>query len=158
MGSNYIYDSTAGQGTYVYVIDTGVYIQHSQFGGAASWGFNAVDSDNTDGAGHGTHVAGIIRGTINGVAKNTNIVAVKVLSANGSGTTSGVIAGVNYVVQNVASTGRTGRAVANMSLGGAFSAALNSAVNNAYAAGILFTVAAGNDNVRSHRNCKGKTD
>jgi len=146
-GTNYIYDTSAGAGVFAYVVDTGIYLGHSNFGGRATWGYNAVDSSNTDGNGHGTHVAGTIGSTTYGVAKSVSLIAVKVLDAAGSGSTSGVIAGVNWVTSDVRSKGRSGRAVANMSLGGSYSSALNAAVNSAFEGGVFFAVAAGNSNV-----------
>ncbi|KAH8144906.1 uncharacterized protein LAJ45_11112 [Morchella importuna] len=149
-GSNYIYDSSAGSGVYAYVVDTGVLTTHNDFGGRAVWGYNAVSgSSNTDANGHGTHVAGTIAGTTYGIAKKATIIAVKVLGDDGSGTNAGVIAGINWVASNAQSNGRTTKSVANMSLGGSYSAAVNSAVNNAVAAGITFAVAAGNDNANA---------
>jgi subtilisin family serine protease len=85
--TSYVYDSSAGAGTCAYVIDTGIYTAHSQFGGRATFLYNAVDSSNTDGNGHGTHVAGTIGSNTYGVAKKTNLYAVKVLDASGSGST-----------------------------------------------------------------------
>ena len=83
-----MYDTSAGAGTCAYVIDTGIYTAHSQFGGRATFLYNAVgDGQNTDGNGHGTHVAGTIGSTTYGVAKKTKLYAVKVLGADGSGTT-----------------------------------------------------------------------
>jgi subtilisin family serine protease len=147
--SDYIYDSSAGSGVYAYVIDTGIYIDHTEFGGRASWGANFVDSDDTDGHGHGTHVSGTIASSTYGIAKSAHLIAVKVLDASGSGSNSGVIAGIQWAAKDVKSKGRAGKAVANMSLGGSFSSSVNSAVNNAAAAGLFFAVAAGNDNVSS---------
>jgi serine protease len=136
---NYNYD---GSGVTAYVVDTGV-SAHSDFGGRQSHGWDFVDNDAdaTDCHGHGTHVAGTIGGAAYGVAKNANIVGIRVLDCQGSGTNSGVIAGVDWITQNA-----TGPSVANMSLGGGASQALDNAVSNAVAAGITFVVAAGNDN------------
>lgn len=145
--TTYIYDSTAGQNTWSYIIDTGINTAHTQFGGRATQGYSAISGETAaDGNGHGTHVAGTVGGSTYGVAKNTNLVAVKVLGNSGSGSNSGVIAGINWVVSNAQSTGRVGRAIANMSLGGGFSSATNNAVTAAVAAGIPFVVAAGNSN------------
>lgn len=143
----YQYDSTAGAGTYAYVIDTGILTTHVDFEGRASWGYNAVPgSTNTDKAGHGTHVAGTIGSKTYGVAKKTKLIAVKVLGDNGSGSTSGVINGVNWAVNNAKSKGWIKKSVANLSLGGGKSEALNAAVANAVRAGLTVVVAAGNDN------------
>jgi subtilisin family serine protease len=138
----YVYsDDFDGSGVTSYIIDTGVYIQHNEFEGRATWGYNAVDRDDTDGNGHGTHCAGTVGGKTYGMAKKANIVGVKVLSASGSGSTAGVIDGIDWVAKNFKkpSTG-------NMSLGGGKSAAMNAAVNAASNAGVIMVVAAGNDN------------
>ncbi|NBM17201.1 S8 family peptidase [Streptomyces sp. GC420] len=141
LSGTYTYPDTAGSGVTIYVIDTGVRISHSDFGGRASNGYDAVDGDNVaqDGNGHGTHVASTAAGTTYGVAKKASIVAVRVLDNNGSGTTSGVIAGINWVTQNA-----TKPAVANMSLGGSASTSLDTAVANSIASGVTYAVAAGN--------------
>ncbi|CAH9064428.1 hypothetical protein PSECIP111951_03128 [Pseudoalteromonas holothuriae] len=137
---HYDYD---GSGVTAYVIDTGVLISHNEFGNRASHGYDFIDNDSdaTDCNGHGTHVAGTIGGSLYGVAKNVNVVGVRVLSCSGSGSNSGVIAGINWVKNNA-----SGPSVANMSLGGGASQATDDAVNNAVASGISFVVAAGNDN------------
>ncbi|RXF01206.1 S8 family peptidase [Pseudoalteromonas sp. PS5] len=142
LNSNYHYDFD-GTGVTAYVIDTGVRISHNDFGNRATHGYDFVDNDNdaTDCNGHGTHVAGTIGGGEYGVAKNVNIVGVRVLGCNGSGSYSGVIAGIDWVKNNA-----SGPSVANMSLGGGASQAVDDAVNNAVAAGVSFVVAAGNDN------------
>jgi len=128
-----------------YIVDTGVYVEHEDFGGRAVFGFKAESSwSNTDGNGHGTHVASTTGGTTYGVAKDVKIVAVKVLSDSGSGSTAGVIAGVDYVTGDHKK--KSGRSVANLSLGGGFSSALNAACDGAVTAGVFMAVAAGNDN------------
>ncbi|KFZ10386.1 hypothetical protein V502_08151 [Pseudogymnoascus sp. VKM F-4520 (FW-2644)] len=141
-GSNsYVYDGTAGEGSTVYVVDTGIYIEHEEFEGRATWGKNFIEgSEDTDENGHGTHCAGTIAGASYGVASKAKLVAVKVLDAEGSGSNSGVIGGIDFV-------GQTGdsKSVLSMSLGGSFSAALNSAVESTIAAGVTVVVAAGND-------------
>ncbi|KAJ3200622.1 subtilisin-like serine protease, partial [Dinochytrium kinnereticum] len=105
--TGYTYPNAAGTGVNVYVIDTGVQISHPDFGGRASIGASfSSDNNNIDGNGHGTHVAGTVAGTTYGVAKRANIVAVKVLSASGSGTNSDVIAGINWVATNGPRSGR----------------------------------------------------
>lgn len=120
-----------------------------QFGGRATFLANyAGDGSNTDGNGHGTHVAGTIGGTTYGVAKQTRLYAVKVLDASGSGTNSGVIAGMNYVATDAQTRSCPNGAVANMSLGGSYSAAVNSAVASLTSAGVFLAVAAGNDNAK----------
>ncbi|MCT7353595.1 S8 family peptidase [Streptomyces sp. 15-116A] len=140
--SKYSYPDQAGEGVTAYVIDTGVRVTHKDFEGRAKHGFDAIDNDDTadDGNGHGTHVAATIAGAAHGVAKKANIVAVRVLDDNGSGTTEQVIAGIDWVTKN-----HKGPSVANMSLGGAADPALDAAVSKAIASGVTFAVAAGNE-------------
>ncbi len=141
---NYI---SMGAGVTAYIIDTGILIGHNEFGGRASSGFDAVDGGDADDCnGHGTHVAGTVGGTMYGVAKGVNLVAVRVLNCSGSGSNSGVIAGINWVT----SDHQPGApAVANMSLGGGFSSALNAAVTASIADGVTYAVAAGNSNANA---------
>ncbi|KAL2134484.1 hypothetical protein VTI74DRAFT_11667 [Chaetomium olivicolor] len=148
-GTSYVYDSTAGEGTCAYIIDTGIYVEHSQFAGRAAFLANFIDTSNTDGNGHGTHVAGTVGGSTFGVAKNTQLFAVKVLSAGGAGTLSGVIAGIDFVASDARNRTAAGQCprgvVANMSLGSRKSNAVNAAVRAAVnEAGVFFAVAAGN--------------
>ncbi|WP_406446615.1 S8 family peptidase [Streptomyces sp. NBC_01613] len=142
LSGTYTYPDTAGSGVTVYVIDTGVRITHTQISGRASYGYDAVDGDTTasDGNGHGTHVATTIAGTTYGVAKKADIVAVRVLDNSGSGTTAGVIDGIEWVTEN-----HTSPAVANMSLGGTASNSLDTAVANSISSGVTYAVAAGNN-------------
>jgi subtilisin family serine protease len=142
LSGSYTYTRT-GAGVNVYVIDTGIRRTHSQFGGRALVGFDAInDGRNTsDCNGHGTHVAGTIGGSTYGVAKGVRLFAVRVLRCNGSGSTSGVIAGVDWVTSH-----RATPAVANMSLGGGVSTALDTAVRNSIAGGVTYAIAAGNAN------------
>ncbi|MFE9650994.1 S8 family peptidase [Streptomyces sp. NPDC006365] len=146
LSRTYTYPNTAGSGASVYVIDTGVRITHRQVVGRAVYGYDAVDRDNVaaDGNGHGTHVATTVAGTTYGAAKATRIVAVRVLDNSGAGTIAGVIAGVDWVTSH-----RVGPAVANMSLGGGASTALDTAVSNSIASGVTYAVAAGNSNVNA---------
>jgi serine protease len=147
LNQQFIYDSRAGTGVDVFIVDTGLLITHTQFGGRASAVFNAITNEaNNDLNGHGTHVGGTVAGTTYGVAKGATLKAVKVLSGSGSGTTAGVISGVNYVTNNKVASRRS---VANMSLGGGASATLDSAVANSVTAGVIFAVAAGNDNANA---------
>ncbi|MCX5560469.1 S8 family peptidase [Streptomyces sp. NBC_00038] len=146
LNSSYTYPDSAGTGVTAYIIDTGVRITHSTFGGRATYGYDAVDNDNTaqDGNGHGTHVAGTVAGSAYGVAKNAKIVGVRVLDNAGSGTTAGVVAGIDWVTQNAVKP-----AVANMSLGGGVDTALDTAVRNSIASGVTYAVAAGNSNANA---------
>ncbi|WP_375295914.1 S8 family serine peptidase [Saccharothrix sp.] len=143
LDSSYTYPNTASN-VRAYIIDTGIRTTHSDFGGRATWGTNTVDSNNTDCNGHGTHVAGTVGGTAYGVAKEVKLIAVKVLNCQGSGTTSGVVNGVNWVTQNAVKP-----AVANMSLGGGADTALDNAVRNSISAGITYAVASGNSNANA---------
>ncbi|MFF2811243.1 S8 family peptidase [Streptomyces sp. NPDC058000] len=138
----YNYPDSAGDGVTAYVIDTGIHISHKDFGGRASYGFNAIDNSNKaeDDNGHGTHVSGTIAGTAYGVAKKAKLVAVKVLDGQGSGTTEQVVAGIDWVTKN-----HKGPSVANMSLGGGVDEALDAAVKKAIDSGVTFGVAAGNE-------------
>ncbi|KAG9071644.1 hypothetical protein KI688_005857 [Linnemannia hyalina] len=136
----YYYNDLAGQGVTAYIIDTGILTTHTDFGGRAVMGANFVaGSPNTDDNGHGTHLAGVIGGTIYGVAKKVKLVGVKVLDAQGSGTTSGVIAGMDYVATNAIA----GKTVVNMSLGGGTSTAINAAAQRLYAKNAPLFAAAG---------------
>lgn len=141
--NSYTYNQT-GAGVTAYVIDTGIRISHTQFGGRATSGTDTIDGGSADDCnGHGTHVAGSIGGSTYGVAKSVQLVAVRVLNCQGSGTTSGVIAGIDWVTSNH----QAGHpAVANMSLGGGASTALDNAVNNSITDGVTYAVAAGNGN------------
>ncbi len=137
----YNYDGT---GVNAYILDTGIDFAHQDFGGRAVLGTD-VFSDGQNGAdchGHGTHVSGTTGGSTYGVAKNVALYAVRVLDCSGSGTTSGVIAGIDWVTAN-----HTKPAVANMSLGGGASSSLDLAVQNSIAAGVSYAVAAGNGNI-----------
>ncbi|KPH98883.1 Aqualysin 1 [Actinobacteria bacterium OK074] len=146
LSGTYTYPDTAGSGVTAYVIDTGVRITHTQISGRASYGYDAVDGDTTasDGNGHGTHVATTIAGSTYGVAKKATIVAVRVLDDSGSGTTAGVIAGIDWVTAN-----HTTPSVANMSLGGSASSTLDTAVANSIASGVTYAVAAGNSSANA---------
>ncbi|HVL91254.1 MAG TPA: S8 family serine peptidase [Actinomycetota bacterium] len=142
---NGTYTSNAtGSDVRVYVIDTGIRAAHTDFGGRASVGADMVgDGQNgNDCNGHGTHVAGTAAGTTFGVAKQAKIIGVRVLGCTGNGSTSGVIAGVDWVTAN-----RVLPAVANMSLGGGASNALDAAVRSSIASGVSYALAAGNGNL-----------
>ena len=138
----YQYDNT-GEGVDLYILDTGILLDHEDFEGRVVDAFSAIDDGRggDDCQGHGTHVAGTAGGTEWGVAKGATLHAVRVLGCNGSGTTSGVIAGIDYVTENA-----DGPSVANMSLGGGSSQALDDAVARSVEAGVTYVVAAGNSN------------
>ena len=138
LSTTYTYTATASNVT-AYIIDTGIKYTHGDFGGRARFGYDAVGSGGVDCNGHGTHVAGTVGGTTYGVAKQVRLVGVRVLNCSGSGTTAGVIAGVNWVTQNAVRP-----AVANMSLGGGASSTLDSAVANSISSGVTYALAAGN--------------
>ncbi|MCA1631318.1 MAG: S8 family peptidase [Acidobacteria bacterium] len=141
LDGNYNYTPT-GAGVHAYVIDTGIRTTHTQFGGRATKVFDSINDGQAgnDCNGHGTHVAGTVGGSTYGVAKNVSLHAVRVLDCAGSGTDSTVISGVDWVTAN-----RVSPAVANMSLGGGASSALDTAVQNSINAGVTYAVAAGND-------------
>jgi subtilisin family serine protease len=143
LSGTYSYNNT-GAGVTVYIIDTGLRFTHSEFGSRASSGVDKIDGGAADDCnGHGTHVGATVAGSTYGVAKQASLVAVRVLDCNGSGPTSGVIAGVDWVSGNH----QAGQpAVANMSLGGGGSNALDTAVRNSIADGVSYAVAAGNGN------------
>ncbi|MQT02303.1 S8 family peptidase [Streptomyces jumonjinensis] len=143
LSTTYTYNAT-GAGVNAYIIDTGIRTAHTDLGGRASVGTDTVGGgqNGQDCNGHGTHVAGTVGGTTWGVAKNVNLIAVRVLNCQGSGTNAGVIAGVDWVTANARKP-----AVANMSLGGGANATLDSAVQRSIAAGISYAVAAGNGDI-----------
>jgi subtilisin family serine protease len=139
LNSSYTYPND-GTGVTAYIVDTGINLTSSDFTGRILTGTDFIDGGAPDDCnGHGTHVAGTVGGTKYGVAKNVKIVSVRVLNCSGSGSTSGVIAGVDWVTANAIKP-----AVANMSLGGGVSATLNAAVARAVSSGVTFAVAAGN--------------
>jgi subtilisin family serine protease len=143
LSTTFSYNNT-GLGVNAYIIDTGIRLTHSQFVGRVSTGYDAVTAGGNanDCNGHGTHVAGTVGGTTHGVAKGANLIAVRVLDCAGSGTTAGVIAGVDWVANN-----HVKPAVGNMSLGGGASTTLDNAVANAISQGVTMAVAAGNGNM-----------
>lgn len=143
LNGTYVYNFT-GSGVRVYIIDTGIRTTHTQFGGRASVSYDAFGGNGQDCNGHGTHVAGTVGGSTYGVAKSVSLRAVRVLNCSGSGSTSGVIAGVNWVTAN-----HVKPAAANMSLGGGASSSLDTAVQNSINAGVTYAVAAGNSNTNA---------
>ncbi|USX11662.1 S8 family peptidase [Oxalobacteraceae bacterium OTU3CAMAD1] len=139
----YSYAAT-GLGVQIYVLDTGVRAAHADFGGRVRAGYTAIADGNgtNDCHGHGTHVAATAAGAKYGIAKAASVVPVRVLGCNGSGTMSGVLAGLDWVAVNAVRP-----AVVNMSLGGGLSYTLDRAVANVVSRGISVAVAAGNSNV-----------
>jgi len=141
----YPYPTSAGSNVDAYIIDTGILTTHQDFEGRAIIGKNFVNGEtDEDCNGHGTHVAGTVGGAVYGVAKNVNLIAVKVLGCTGSGTNAGVIGGIDWVAAQASNSKNP--SLANMSLGGGKSTALNNAVAAAVRAGVTMVVAAGNDN------------
>jgi aqualysin 1 len=142
LDTKYAYNSV-GSGVHAYIIDTGIRATHAEFSGRATLDYSAIADGKgaNDCHGHGTHVAGTVGGATWGVAKEVSLHAVRVLDCGGSGTYDGVIAGVDWVTAN-----HIKPAVANMSLGGGASQAVDDAVTASVAAGVVYAVAAGNDN------------
>jgi subtilisin family serine protease len=145
LNGSYSYSAT-GSGVRAYVVDTGILASHTDFGGRVTAGYTAVNDGKgtSDCNGHGTHVAGTVGAATWGIAKGVTLVPVRVLDCNGSGTMSGVIAGVDWVAKNGQRPG-----VLNLSLGGGASSSLDTAVANTVAAGYTVVVAAGNDNANA---------
>ncbi|KXH28596.1 alkaline serine protease Alp1 [Colletotrichum nymphaeae SA-01] len=149
--TEYAYDSSAGEGTTAYVFDTGIRTSHSEFEGRASFGINGVTGStvspgsNSDTDGHGTHVAATIVGKTYGVAKKAKVIDIKVFDGS-TGSTSAILTGLNWAVNDITTKGAQGKSVLNMSLSAKNVSALDNAVLAAYNQGILTVVAAGNDN------------
>ncbi|KAG8906669.1 subtilisin-like serine protease [Tulasnella sp. 403] len=139
------YPDIAGVGVDIYVVDTGINLAHTAFEGRAIWGYSAPGLPTTDDNGHGTHCAGIAAGNIYGVARNSRLIAVKVLNSGGSGAWSDVIGGVDYVVGRYKATTIRTPSIITMSLGGAKYQPMNDAVAAAVTAGVHTVVAAGNN-------------
>ena len=141
MDGSYMY-ANKGEGVSVYILDTGIRGTHVDFGGRVLGGYTGISDGRgtSDCNGHGTHVAGTVGGATYGVAKAVSLYSVRVLDCSGSGSYSGIIAGVDWVTKN-----RVLPAVANLSLGGSKSSTLNSAIQNSIAAGVVYAVAAGNN-------------
>ncbi|HEV7596213.1 MAG TPA: S8 family serine peptidase [Gemmatimonadaceae bacterium] len=144
LSTTYVYDAD-GTGVTVYIIDTGINFTHNEYNGRAFTGIDEVTSGGTaaDCNGHGSHVSGTVAGTTYGVAKNAKLVAVRVLDCSGSGSTAGVIAGIDWVTAQK-NANKSVPSAANMSLGGSLSTTLNQAVENSVAAGVVYAIAAGN--------------
>jgi len=144
LSRSFTYFASAGEGVTAYVIDTGVYVDHDELRGRATFGVTFITGEgNDDGNGHGTHVAGTIGGTTYGIAKKVTVVAVKVLSAGGSGSWAGVTSGINWVTADHIAKGRKA-SVANMSLGGGQTPTVDEAVEQSVAEGVVHAIAAGN--------------
>ncbi|WP_420080759.1 S8 family peptidase [Streptomyces sp. JL4002] len=151
LDGSYTY-ATKAEGVTVYVLDTGINTGHREFGGRARNGYNAVRTEGSrDCNGHGTHVAGTVGGETYGVAKGVSLVAVKVADCRGSGRVSGMVKGLDWMIKDAGRNPAT-PAVANLSMGGSRSRALDAAVRRAVASGITFTAAAGNGGKDA---CKG---
>jgi subtilisin family serine protease len=140
LSGSYTY-SRNGAGVRVYIIDSGIRTSHSDFGGRAAAVFDAFGGNGQDCNGHGTHVAGTVGGSKYGVAKGVTLRSVRVLDCNGSGSWSGIIAGINWVANN-----HIKPAVANLSIQGGYNASVNTAVTNMINRGVFAAVAAGNAN------------
>jgi subtilisin family serine protease len=139
LSATYTYNTTASN-VRAYIIDTGIRTTHADFGGRATSGFDAIDGGTAEDCnGHGTHVAGTVGGTAHGVAKGVQLIAVRVLSCEGSGTTAQVVAGIDWVTANSITP-----AVANMSLGGGADTVLDDAVRRSIGDGVTYAIAAGN--------------
>ncbi|KAH6604384.1 subtilisin-like protease pr1a [Trichoderma cornu-damae] len=149
--TTYVYDDSAGEGTCAYVIDTGVDATHPEFEGRATLLKSYVSGQDTDGNGHGTHVSGTIGSRSYGVAKKSQIFGIKVLDNSGSGTFSNVIAGIDLAASDSQTRGCPNGYVANLSLGGTLSTALNQAAAALISAGVFLAVAAGNENTDASR-------
>ncbi|XP_065886753.1 uncharacterized protein [Dysidea avara] len=143
LGADYSYDpEVQGESVNAYIIDTGIEVEHPEFGGRAVWGADFIDGSNQDGNGHGTHVAGTVIGDNFGLARKATAIAVRVLNNGGSGSYAGVIAGVNYSANDHVE--KKVPSVANMSLGGPVDQGLLDALEAAYKDGLLVVAAAGN--------------
>ncbi|KAF2156522.1 alkaline protease, partial [Myriangium duriaei CBS 260.36] len=151
----YTYDSSSGKGTTVYVVDTGVDIEHHEFEGRAFNGFTINHTDGfSDNVGHGTHVAGILGSKASGVAKKCDIIAVKVLEGT-SGPESGVMAGFDWAVKEIVSAKAQRKSVINVSLGGPFSPSWNRFADKAFELGVVTVVSAGNMNMDASNQSPG---
>ncbi|KAF2404545.1 subtilisin-like protein [Trichodelitschia bisporula] len=143
--SDYAYDTSAGEGTCAYIVDTGIYAEHPEFEGRATFVKDVAGSATTDDNGHGTHVAGTIGSRSYGVAKKTKLYGIKVLDSSGSGAWSDIVTGIQLAVSHSKTQSCPKGVVVNMSLGGGKQQSVNDAVAAAVDAGLFFAVAAGND-------------
>jgi len=135
------YFQSAGSNVDVYVIDTGIYLEHLEFGGRAVFGINIIDQDNTDCNGHGTSVAGVAGGRTYGVAKKATLVSVKTMGCSGSGTIAAVVAGINFVTKQYVDTQRP--SVATLAIGASRNQLLDEAVKGSVAIGVNYAVPGG---------------
>jgi cerevisin len=143
MTYTYLYTQPAGDGVDIYILDSGVYTEHNEFEGRASFGWGVSGLGTEDGYGHGTYIAALAAGKTYGVAKNANIIAVKVVNDQGGTNVGYLIDGLNWVAANVRSTGRP--SIACMSINGSHSLAINSAAAAMISGGTTLVVSAGND-------------
>lgn len=149
---NYYYDNKhRGDGINAYIIDTGIYKEHAEFGGRAVFGEDLTGEGPGDGNGHGTHVAGIVGSSKYGVAKDITLVEVKALTAKGQGNLTTVISAMEFAVNHCRSSEGKG-CVINLSLGAIRNSVINQAVKAAHEAGIVVVVAAGNSNINACLN------
>jgi subtilisin family serine protease len=149
LNNQYVF-TTLAPNVVAYIIDTGILSTHPEFGGRATNVYDAFGGSGTDCNGHGTGVAGVVGAKTYGVAKGVKLLGLRVLDCSGTGTTAGIIGGVNWVAANHATF-----SVANISLGGALSTALNTAVANLYASGVFVAAAAGNGNTSACNSSPG---
>ncbi len=147
LSRTFTYNAT-GAGVHAYIIDSGLNTAHVDFGGRAINVFDAFGGTGNDCHGHGTHVGGTVGGTTWGVAKQVRLYGVRVLNCTNTGSWSGIISGINFVINDVRNNNRR-PAVANMSLGGGFNSSVNTATANLVSAGVFVAVAAGNSNANA---------
>jgi subtilisin family serine protease len=148
MNNHYTTHTGGGANVWVYVLDTGIYVNHPDLRPRASWGANYAGGNNNDGNGHGTHCAGTIAGAAHGIAKSANVIAVKVLSDSGSGSISGIVSGIQWSTSNC-NPSAGNRCCMSMSLGGTSGGTMRTAIQAAVNAGIAVIVAAGNSNANA---------
>ncbi|KAK1655601.1 peptidase S8/S53 domain-containing protein [Colletotrichum phormii] len=159
-GQPYTYDDSAGEGSFAYILDTGVQVYHPDFAGHAVKGYSSQpDEEFDDFGGHGTHVAGTVGSQTYGVAKKATVVDVKVLAGFGTGSVATVLDGYNWAVNNITDTpGRLAKSVISMSLVSTTASALDEAVNAAYDLGVPTVVSAGNLNQDASRRSPARAE
>lgn len=146
--TDFVYEEIGGAGVTIYSLDTGVEITHPEFEGRATWGANFLTgSEDIDDSGHGTHTAATAAGKTFGVAKNANVIAIKVLNDKTGGTIATILAGFDWAINHARETGVAGKAVMNVSLGTWYSAIFNAAATRVVESGIFMAAAAGNHHV-----------